>query len=55
MLKIKALKPIQSGQGIDTNMSLGDTLKLNRDFKEKIERERADIAQSKIFATPEGP
>jgi hypothetical protein len=55
VFKIKAFKPIPSGQALESNLTLGETLKQNREIKEKIEKERADIAQIKMMQTPEPP
>jgi len=40
---------------LESNLTLGETLKQNREIKEKIEKERADIAQIKMMQTPEPP
>ena len=55
VFKIKAFKPIPSGQALESNLSLGETLKQNREIKERIDKERADAAINKMMQTPEGP
>jgi hypothetical protein len=48
VFKIKAFKPIASGQALESNLSLGETLKQNREIKERIDKERADALQAMI-------
>ena len=55
VFKIKAFKPIPSGQALESNLSLGETLKQNREIRERIDKERAEAAINKMMQTPEGP
>ena len=49
VFKIKAFDLIPSGQALDSNLSLGETLKWNREIKERIEKEKADAGLNKLM------